>query len=89
MPPACPPLQQTSYWLGDANEMVAVKTFLIIVNGGPERKKSGSKGRGTHSFLQNIAEIGTMRQVSTVGFGNHFRDLLPRPGCSRRRSARK
>jgi hypothetical protein len=23
---------RTSYWLSDANEMVAIKTFLIIVN---------------------------------------------------------
>jgi hypothetical protein len=29
---ACPLHPQTSYWLSDANEMVAIKTFLIIVN---------------------------------------------------------
>jgi hypothetical protein len=33
--PACPLHPQTSYWLGDANEMVAINTILIIVNGGP------------------------------------------------------
>src|ERR1700712_2051842 len=32
---ACPLHPQTSYWLGDANEMVAINTILIIVNGGP------------------------------------------------------
>jgi len=25
-------IRQTSYWLSDANEMVAIKTILIIVN---------------------------------------------------------
>src|SRR3954467_13377694 len=34
-PPACPLHPQTSYWLGDANEMVAINTILIIVNGAP------------------------------------------------------
>ena len=29
---ACPLFPQTSYWLGHANEMDSVKTFLIIVN---------------------------------------------------------
>jgi hypothetical protein len=29
---ACPLHPQTSYWLSDANEMVPIKTFLIIVN---------------------------------------------------------
>jgi hypothetical protein len=29
---ACPLHPQTSYWQSDANEMVAIKTFLIIVN---------------------------------------------------------
>jgi hypothetical protein len=29
---ACPLHPQTSYWLSDPNEMVAIKTFLIIVN---------------------------------------------------------
>ena len=29
---ACPLHPETSYWLRDANEMVAIKTFLIIVN---------------------------------------------------------
>jgi hypothetical protein len=29
---ACPLQPQTSYWLSDANEMVAINTFLIIVN---------------------------------------------------------
>src|SRR5258707_1191791 len=33
--PACPLHPQTSYWLGDANEMLAINTILIIVNGGP------------------------------------------------------
>src|SRR4051812_49812807 len=32
---ACPLHPQTSYWLGDANEMLAINTILIIVNGGP------------------------------------------------------
>src|ERR1700750_1454521 len=32
--PACPLHPQTSYWLGEANEMVAINTILIIVNGG-------------------------------------------------------
>ena len=86
MPPACPPLQQTSYWLGDANEMVAVKTFLIIVNGGSVRKKSGSESHGSHTFLQNIAEIWTLRRVSTARIGNHFRDLLCAAGRRRRRA---
>src|SRR3954462_15675298 len=31
---ACPLHPQTSYWLGDANEMLAINTILIIVNGG-------------------------------------------------------
>jgi hypothetical protein len=29
---ACPLHPQTSYWLSDANEMLAINTFLIIVN---------------------------------------------------------
>jgi hypothetical protein len=48
MPQASPPLPQTSYWLGDANEMVAVKTILIIVNGDhgrPKRVHNPTKNR--------------------------------------------
>src|SRR5205085_5308845 len=29
---ACPPISATSYWQSVANEMPAIKTFLIIVN---------------------------------------------------------
>src|SRR5271163_1772669 len=29
---ACPLHPQTSYWLGDTNEMAAINTILIIVN---------------------------------------------------------
>src|SRR3954453_16005149 len=36
--PACPLHPQTSYWLGDANEMVAINTILIIVNGRPVQR---------------------------------------------------
>src|SRR6202021_4061712 len=32
VPPACPLDPETSYWLGDANEMAAINTILIIVN---------------------------------------------------------
>src|ERR1700691_5010470 len=32
VPPACPLRPETSYWLGDANEMAAINTILIIVN---------------------------------------------------------
>jgi hypothetical protein len=47
---ASPPLPQTSYWLGEANEMVAVKTILIIVNGGPGRPKRVHNALKNHHF---------------------------------------
>src|SRR3954469_12695545 len=43
-PPACPLHPQTSYWLGDANEMVAINTMLIIVNGGPSAPSDRAPG---------------------------------------------
>src|SRR3954469_15834042 len=42
--PACPLHPQTSYWLGDANEMVAINTILIIVNGGPSAPSDRAPG---------------------------------------------
>src|SRR3954464_12475668 len=41
---ACPLHPQTSYWLGDANEMVAINTILIIVNGGPSAPSDPAPG---------------------------------------------
>jgi hypothetical protein len=34
--PACPLHPETSYWLGDAKEMAAINTILIIVNNTPQ-----------------------------------------------------
>src|SRR3954462_11321660 len=70
---ACPLHPQTSYWLGDANEMLAINTILIIVNaaglsspcrqvGVPFRRK---RRRTCGSFCK--------------GSINHFRDWLARP----------
>src|SRR3954469_18542290 len=41
---ACPLHPQSSYWLGDANEMVAINTILIIVNGGPSAPSDRAPG---------------------------------------------
>ena len=62
-PPACPLHPQTSYWLGDANEMVAINTILIIVNGGPgtplPRRRLpelfAGKGGELAAYPQNLA----------------------------------
>src|ERR1700733_4959274 len=52
---ACPLHPQTSYWLGDANEMVAINTILIIVNGGPP--VIATTGRSGNLFAEKGGEL--------------------------------
>src|SRR5882757_4790998 len=52
---ACPLHPQTSYWLGDANEMLAINTILIIVNGGPP--VVATTGRSGTFWLKKAANL--------------------------------
>src|SRR3954451_4815480 len=55
---ACPLHPQTSYWLGDANEMLAINTILIIVNGG--RPVSPCRRGGGTFFPKKGGKFGSL-----------------------------
>ena len=57
---ACPLHPQTSYWLGDANEMAAINTILIIVNGSPPDALNG--GRFRELFAGKGGELAALAQ---------------------------
>src|SRR4051794_24868400 len=71
--PACPLHPQTSYWLGDANEMVAINTILIIVNGRPPG--TPSPRRMPELFAGKGGELAACSSKRSV---NHLHDWLSR-----------
>ena len=86
-PPACPLHPETSYWLGDANEMAAINTILIIVNStAPKALQIHKILAGTSQLRQLSVKNKANLRLYTERSVNHFRDWLakmPLPGSIR------